>query len=439
MKVGFSSREITPPLGCYLAGNHMVRIATEVADPLFVRAFAAEEDGLAVILCFELVGMIQAEALKIRDFVADKLGVAHNQVLLTCTHTHTAPNVTTRFFPKTEYLMTSLKDLALAAAQAAVADLAEAEGFFARSELPGIGFNRRYLMKDGTFKTNPGRRNPNIVGPAVPHDDVIQMLHFVREGKDNILLVNFQCHPDVFGSRGKVRISADFPGVVCHTLDNALPGTRSIFYNGAAGDINHIDVNCPEWDKNGGPDHALHMGRSIAGKILQMVTKARPVALGPVRTAQIDVDVPARPYTSEEVTRSQQYMDWYLAGESDKIPQDANNSLVVLIYEALGILVASESGGTFHMPVTGVAFGDVSFVGMPGEVFSETGRQIRDTSPFPAQFFMGLTHGYPDYFPLKHAYAEGGYETRSSPYGAGVAEIMEEAGQAIIRKLWSKE
>ena len=176
------------------------------------------------------------------------------------------------------------------------------------------------------------------------------------------------------------------------------------------------------------------MGLSIAGKVLQMVSKARPIALGKVHTHQIDLSVPAREFSPAELEEAQQYMTWYLAGEADKIP--GYNTTV--IYEALGILTAYESGGVFKMPLTGLSIGEVAFVGFPGEAFSEIGRQARDTSPFKAQFVMGLTHGYPDYFPMKDAFEVDGYERRSSPYKAGVGEIMAEGGKRFLKELYAK-
>lgn len=434
MKCGFGQKEITPPVGTHLSGNQNIRISEGVADPLFVRAVAFEEEGLAVILCFDLIGMIQSEALKIRAYVAERLGLEEQDVILTCTHTHTAPNIHTRFFPKDPYLMNSLGDLSLAAAQGAICDLAESEAYFSRSELPDISFNRRYMMKDGSCKTNPGRRNPEISRPVSPPDDTIQLLRFDRGEKGDILLVNFQVHPDVRGRKCGNLISADYPGVVCSTLDQALPGSHCIYFNGASGDLNHINVNAPEWDKNAGPAHSRHMGLSIAGKVLQMISKARPIELGRVRTHQLDLAVPARDFTPEELRTAQQYMTLYLAGESDKIPDYSTT----VIYEALGILTAFESGGVFNMPVTGLSFGQISFVGFPGEAFSEIGRQARDTSPFKAQFVMGLTHGYPDYFPMKDAFEMDGYERRSSPYKAGVGEIMAEGGKRFIKELYEE-
>ena len=90
------------------------------------------------------------------------------------------------------------------------------------------------------------------------------------------------------------------------------------------------------------------------------------------------------------------------------------------------------------MPVTGLAMGDVSFVGIPGEGFCEIGRQIRDSSPFQAHFMMGLTMGYPDYFPMKDAFEVDGYESRSSPFAAGVGEAMAEAGKLLTARLSEK-
>ncbi|MBQ3076096.1 MAG: hypothetical protein IJC26_08500 [Clostridia bacterium] len=160
MQCGFCQKEITPPIGSHLSGNQRIRISEGVADPLYVRAVAFREERLAVILCFDLIGMIQTEALKIRAYVAERLGLEEADVILTCTHTHTAPNIHTRFFPKDQYLMNSLGDLSLAAAQGAIRDLSEAQAYFSRDELPGISFNRRYIMKDGPAKQIPAEEIP---------------------------------------------------------------------------------------------------------------------------------------------------------------------------------------------------------------------------------------------------------------------------------------
>ena len=39
--------------------------------------------------------------------------------------------------------------------------------------------------------------------------------------------------------------------------------TFDIYFNGTAGDLNHVDIKAPEWDPCTGPNQAAHMGRSI--------------------------------------------------------------------------------------------------------------------------------------------------------------------------------
>ena len=58
MKCAFYEREITPPLGESMPGYYMARIAEDVQDKLYAKAFAAESGGeriaLVVLDCVEL-------------------------------------------------------------------------------------------------------------------------------------------------------------------------------------------------------------------------------------------------------------------------------------------------------------------------------------------------------------------------------------------------
>ena len=70
-----------------------------------------------------------------------------------------------------------------------------------------------------------------------------------------------------------------------------------------------------------------------------------------------------------------------------------------------------------------VSIGDsLAFAGVPGEPFTEIGRGVKSASPFAVTLFSCLTNGSCGYFPVKSAYAEGGYEARSSIFGTSVAD-----------------
>jgi len=435
VKTGYCKVNITPPLGCCIAGYLEERIADGVADPLYVRAVAFEQDGLAVFLCFDLLGVPQDLATGLRTCIAGQLGCTPEQIFISATHTHTAPNCSSASLPLEESFIASLKHYAVAAAQSAVADLKEAELFFARSELQGIAFVRRFRMKDGSVRTNPGRHNPDILEPMSEPDENIQLLKIVRPDGRDIVLVNFQVHPDV---RTGCQLSADYPGAVCSTLEGALPGTDCIYFNGPCGNLNHIDVNCPEWDKNGGPEHVAHMGRTIAGKILSMYTKARPVAAGPVRTVQKMVDVPIRRADPAVLAHAEDYIRWHEAGESHRIPYKGME-YTTAIFEARRHLALRSMPESKAMPVCAAAFGDVAFATVPGEGFCEIGQTIRGGSPFAAQFVLNTTNAYEGYFPMEDAFLVNGYESRTTMFRPGVGELLAEAGLDAVRTLAERE
>ena len=90
---------------------------------------------------------------------------------------------------------------------------------------------------------------------------------------------------------------------------------------------------------------------------------------------------------------------------------------------------------TFPLPLSGVRVGPVAFLGIPGEPFAGIGRGLKDGSPFAMTLPCCLTNGAEGYYPMKEAYDEGGYEARSSPFKAGVAERIISEGTKLLAEL----
>src|SRR5690554_5997301 len=111
-----------------------------------------------------------------------------------------------------------------------------------RGYVDNIAFNRRYFMKDGSVKTNPGVLNPNIDKPAGPIDpDVLVMK--IEDMDGNILgaVVNFACHLDVVGGN---EYCADYAGELSKTLKSFYgKDFITLFLTGLSGNINHINPN----------------------------------------------------------------------------------------------------------------------------------------------------------------------------------------------------
>ena len=87
------------------------------------------------------------------------------------------------------------------------------------------------------------------------------------------------------------------------------------------------------------------------------------------------------------------------------------------------------------LPVAGVRFGGMAFLGIPGEPFTEVGRALKAGSPHEMTFVCCCANGYEGYYPTRNAYEEGGYEASSAWYQSGVAEALVVTGLAVLNKL----
>lgn len=428
LQVGYAKYDITPAIGCFLQGNGNLRLAQRINDPLFVRCVIFENQGTAVLLYFDLCGMRSSVSEEIRTMVAQRVGCERKDVFICCTHTHVGPNVVNMSHYWDEQYIEDLKHIACQAARTAKNDLCSAKMSYAKDTLTGISFVRRYRMKDGSVKTNPKKLDPNILHPMNDPDYGIQLLKITRENGPDVALVNFSCHATVVDKvDGEYAVSADYPGQVCAALEQALPDTVCVYCNGTCGDV--TQTNRMSEVKTNGINHARFMGQTIAGKILSMCEKAEDIAVGPVRTAEIEFNLPMKEPTEEQLKRAEEIMALGdMAKGECKVP-------VTEYFEARTFLWIKKLNGIALARVTGFCIGEFSLVGFPGEPFCEIGKQVKAKSPFDLQFALHLTNGGEGYFPMKDAFEVDGYESRTTRFRAGVGETMIDVALKLLAEL----
>ena len=163
---GAASADITPPVGTCLYGYSPGWQSGSVHDPLNVAALAVNQHGESALLITAAVGDLQTELCdEIRKETAAQTGVDEENIIISATHTHSAPNVSgaegwgeiDRPYVDSVFMPAIIK-----AARKAVENLRPAEIAVSqvRSE---VGVNRRQLMPDGRieFGQNPwGCRDP---------------------------------------------------------------------------------------------------------------------------------------------------------------------------------------------------------------------------------------------------------------------------------------
>lgn len=443
-KVGFSRVDITPPLGVPMSGYTFLRKASAVLDRLELNALALSDGHrTAILMAADLLDLQDGDyAVKLRRRIAAAVGVPAEAVYFHCTHTHLSP-ATGKADPNSETSFDGdaaygecLLDKACAAAKAAVEDFAPATISLGRAAAKRISFVRRFRMKDGTIRTNPGVGNPDIQEPIGQPDETVQVIRFRREGRDEIVAVNFGTHPDTIGGDA---ISADWPGFARRAVERSLDGVRCLVFNGALGDVNHVCVDPRPGEREGlkrdfddvdrGYEHAKHMGRVVAGAVMSIYGKCAPVEPGAVSYAVKDVVVPSNRPKPEELPLARKYSALHASGKDDEIPFKGME-LTTVVAEAGRMLRLEKGPDAFPMPLSVVSVGNaIRFVGIPGEPFTEIGRRIKRDSPAAMTFVTCITNGYYGYFPTESAYQEGGYEARSSIFGPTVAQDLVSAAE----------
>ncbi len=464
MQAGFARTDITPPLGTFMSGYYQDRFAKRILDPLEVNMVALS-DGKATALVAQLDTMALSDLVAgmMRDAIVKATGVSRDAILLHASHTHDGGQLAMtategpealsstlgKCFPLDKLYLEHCVTRVTDAAVQAIADLRPAELAIGFSRAERISFGRRYLMKDGTVRTNPGTNNPDIVRAVGTADDTVQVLRIDREGGKPICIINFQTHPDVVGGE---TITADWPGLTRTVFEAAtLQGAHCLVLNGTQGDVNHCNVQPKPGEMNGlkrdfddvdrGYGHAWHMANVLAASALSVWRKCERVAAGDLRFAVKVVKVPAqKAKPDEEKNEAWAAAVWKLHLEAGDAAVSARYGwtgmeLTTEVARAGRILNMAKHDDCHQLPIWGLALGEVAFGGFPGEPFNDIGVAVRKASPFRLTMLASITNGYRGYFPFSDSYAEGGYESATSPFGPSVADDLIAGATELLKSL----
>ena len=440
---GFARLDVTPPLGIPLVGYFHHRVADGVLDPLVIECVAVS-DGTndALIYCVDDLHLTNPFFAKAFPAITAATGVPRDRIYVHSTHTHTGPADWPRSgFSEEENRLTQLyADLRIAkladAGRMALSNRAPATIAVAKTECRNISFIRRYRMKDGSVRTNPGWNDPNVVGPLGIPDESLQVVRFKRTGAPDIAIVNFGVHPDTVSG---TKYSADWPGVVRSTFENGIGGgVKCLFLNGAQGDVNHHDRNPSPGRKvlNGEKKkcpraYAKYMGRAIAGAAMTVWDVCEDVPAGAVKGMVKARSMPTNLPSADEI----KWVELFDAGRKNEIPL-GNMEIKTLTSPRSRVRRLKNGPDHFDILVSSVAIGDtLAFAGLPCEPFVDIGRDIKAQSPFRMTVVTCLTNGSEGYIPSTKAHAEGGYEGLSSRFAAPTGDRLVAAQVEQLKEL----
>ena len=224
------------------------------------------------------------------------------------------------------------------------------------------------------------------------------------DGTWQTLMVNFTLHAAICVGRDWLW-SADWVNYLREKIWKELPEKPVVhFTNGAEGDVNHLDYK--NYNLDAFPE-AERYGTALAEFALDILGKAEKMS------DRLSIAAGAVALYRREI--SKEWSDWAKAkwkACGGKIPQLLHG--IPSEYYAHAIINMEKFAGQKEIfPVMAVLIGDIAAATLPGEIFSQIGKNIKAASPYEKTFVFGLSQGYCGYIPDRKAFLEGGYEART--------------------------
>ena len=433
LKVGFARLDVTPKLGTTLAGYPRTRYADGVLDPLMATAVVFDDGNKRVVVyAIDHLGFSVSIADRMRKEVAEIAETEEDAVYVSCSHTHLAPRTWgTENAEYIDFLIARMKD----AAVLAIADLKIATLSYTRALVPEVSYVRRFRMKDGSCRTNPGAQNPDIDHALNTPDEEASLLIIKREGGPEIGIAHFQVHPDTISGE---KISADFIHFVRKTYEELVPNSRCMYLNGTQGDTNHIDVRLSYKNPiRTGYKRTRYMGEKIAMSLIANIPLAHLLENTAISYGHTMVALKHNKAKDEkELEEAKAVRARFLEGGIEAVGPASMGMLRTSLNAQAGRIISLIDAPEFgQIRVGAVRVGDFAIVGFPGEPFTDVGRTVKQNANCALAMPTCCTNGWISYFPTKDAYEYGSYEGMSARYVEGSAEQLADGAVELINSL----
>ena len=435
--VGYARVDITPsdfvgiPLGGH--GNEATRVAQTVLDPIYATCVAASCEGQTVLLISrDLIDGLDPVIANARKRVSDTFGIPVENVIIAGTHTHAAPSLIYDH-EKIEKYRPEHEDGIVKAAELALADLSAATVSSGSTKLPGLAFVRHYKMADGTIKSanTAAFREGEPVDHGMVIDDEMNLVKFTRQGKKDILLMNWQAHAcfaDVWGNG--TQISADYIGVVRSIVEQKT-GMNFVFFLGAAGNQT-TDCRIPALR------HKMNMeqyGQKLADGALTLLGNLQPCGNAGIRTIQKAYEFPTNRKCQEFLEYAKKALEVNAQEGRDAANAYARAHGMQSVNHAYYINQRSTWPDMRPITINALNIAGIGFTVAPYEMFSTASTYIKKNSPTDTTVIISCANGKEFYIPSKESFDYFAYESLHCRYAQGTSEALAEKFVELLEQM----
>lgn len=398
---GLAAVKITPDKPVVLSGYAARTQPFErVEQDIYARALALRdgEGHRAVLVTMDLTLLPGDVAEGVRQRIAQRTGLAPAAIVLSVSHTHSAPTVSlqpdegadpggSRSRDTIAYTR-GLADKVVAVAAESLEQMKPAN-LSRGTGVANFVMNRREFTDRGVILG---------VNPRGPVDRSVPVLRIdAPDGTLRGVLFGYACHNTTLPAR-YLAVSGDYAGYAKAYVERKFPGCQAMFMMGCGGDANPY----PRESIAAAPVHGDELGKEVC-RLLQ--TKLAPVH-GPLASAQKVAELPLQ--TPDRDTLQER------ARSGSSLDKPAARQM-------LAVLERGEKLPASHRaPVCVWQFGkDLTLVALPDEVVVDYAYDVENAIGPMRLWVAAYCNEVAGYIPSRRVLREGGYETRGLYTGIG--------------------
>jgi hypothetical protein len=279
-------------------------------------------------------------------------------------------------------------------------------------------------MKDGSYAgTSYGNlQDPLIERHTYDADTTLQIVKFAREGKKDVVLMNLGIHPTFNGNASLLNISADAPSAIREHIEQSTDSLVAYFMAPAGDQVTNSHYAPLR--------HELDY-KAYGQKVGQLVVDALPslsdVTHSTIKLKNFNYTADCNRDGMERLEEAQAlYKVFQEKGYADSNPL-AKEAGFESIYEARAIVDHSTLPKTQDVRLAALSIGELSFIFASFEMFGDTGRYIRENSPFANTFIVTQAMDTHSYIPSDIGFEVGCYESYASKFKQGTAQKIADA------------
>ena len=399
---GLAAVKITPEKPVRLAGYAArIKPSESVDQDIYATALALKDaqDHRAVLVTLDLCTMPANVGRAMRDRIMEKTKLDSAHVVLSLSHSHSAPVVSLGSSDETpganvEYTKW-LIERASEAAEQAIAKLAPAKLSWGWG-VANFVMNRRQFTDRGIILG---------VNPLGSVDRTVPVLRIdSSDGKLRGVLFGYACHNTTNSSRS-LAVSGDYAGYAKAYVRQQFPDAIPLFMMGCGGDANPYPRDGDQGSQPSvkyAPIHGEELGKEVCrvlGAKLQSVH-------GPLNCAEETAQLPLE--TPDEAAL-------------EKLTKTGDSLIKPMAQQMLDTLKKGQALNKSHAaPVCVWQFGkDLTMVQLPDEVVSGYARDIADAVGPLRLWVAAYCNQVTGYIPTATILREGGYESRGLYDGIG--------------------